>query len=153
MDAWIGKENWIMSSEKEARHGFDIRQDPYNHVRRVIFGRWKPYLLHAMAFDGEVTNFSKFTRQLPITEKVLAQNLRELEEDGLLTRTILPTTPPRTEYRLTESGRSLIPILDTLYDWGWHDMTEKGLPIDRLGEMWHGYRDRDPELMTDPYKK
>ena len=137
-------------AEKQA--AFDIQKDPYNYFRRVVFGRWKPYLLHAMAFDGEATNFAKFTHQLPISEKVLAQNLRELEQDGLLERTILPTTPPRTEYRLTESGRSLIPILDTLYDWGWHDMTKKGLAIDQLGEMWHGYRERDPELMKDPYK-
>ena len=132
---------------------FDIQKDPYNYVRRVVFGRWKPYLLHAMAFDqDQPTSFAKFTKQLPITEKVLAQNLKELEQDGLLTRTVLPTTPPRTEYRLTDSGRSLIPILDQVYDWGWHDMAAKGLPIDQLGEMWHGYRERDPELMKEPYK-
>ncbi len=132
---------------------FDIQKDPYNYIRRVAFGRWKPYLLHAMVFDaGEATNFARFTRQLPITEKVLSQNLRELEQDGLVTRTVLDTTPPRTEYRLTESGRNLIPILDQLYDWGWHDMKRRNLEIDELGEMWHGYRERDMDRMIDAYK-
>lgn len=131
---------------------FDIARDPYNYVSKVVFSRWKPFILQAMNTD-EVTSFSRFTRQLPITQKVLAQNLKALEKDGLILRTVIPETPPRTEYRLTDRGRSLIPLLDQVYDWGWHVMKEEGLPIDALGEMWHGYREKEDELMHHPFNK
>lgn len=133
---------------------FDISKDPYNHVIHIIFGRWKPYILRAMDFDEDnFTNFARFSKQLPISQKVLSENLKDLERDGLITRTVVPEVPPRTEYRLTDRGRSLLPLLDEVYKWGWNDMNEKGLPIDALGEMWHGYRERDEALMRHPFKK
>lgn len=132
----------------------DIRKDPYNYMNRLVFSRWKPFILRAMDFDEDnLTHFAQFTKQLPISQKVLAQNLREMEADGLIYRTVLPETPPQVEYRLTDLGKSLIPLLDAVYDWGWHAMKRKGLPIDALGEMWHGYRERDPEVMRHPYKR
>ncbi len=132
---------------------FDIRKDPYNYMSKLIFSRWKPFILRAMDFDQDnLTHFAQFTKQLPISAKVLAQNLREMEAEGLIYRTVVPETPPQVEYRLTEIGESLIPLLNAVYDWGWHDMKRKELPIDALGEMWHGYRERDPELMEHPYK-
>lgn len=133
---------------------FDINQDPYNHMARVVFSRWKPFILEAMTFDdGNVTHFARFTKQIPISQKVLAENLRQLEADGLIDRTVLETVPPQVEYRLTQKGWSLMPILEAVYAWGWKDMKEKGLPIDALGEMWHGYREKDEEIMNHPYKK
>ena len=131
---------------------FDIERDPYNYVRKVVFSRWKPFILQAMETD-QVTNFSRFCKQLPITQKVLAQNLRALELDGLIQRTVIPDTPPRTEYRLTDRGRSIIPLLDAVYDWGWHVMKEENLPIDALGEMWHGYREKEKAVMHHPFGK
>ena len=133
---------------------FDIDQDPYNYVMRVVFCRWKPFILRAMYSDeGELTHFSRFTKQLPITQKVLSQNLRQLEEDGLIYRTVLPTKPPQVEYRLTESGKALIPLLNQIYAWGWEEMKRRELPIDALGEMWHGFRERDEDFMEHPYRK
>ena len=126
-----------------------LSRDPYQYARRVFFNRWKPYLLHAIHFDG-ATRFSRFTKQLPITEKVLTANLRELEKDGLIVRTVYAEVPVRVEYTLTEQGKSLIPILDSIYDWGWHAMRDKGLAIDPRGEMWHGYRERDEEFLETP---
>lgn len=132
----------------------DILQDPYNHMMRVVFCRWKPFILRAMTFDeDELTHFARFTKQLPITQKVLSENLRQLEADGLVYRTVIPMTPPQVEYRLTESGKALIPLLDEVYRWGWEDMKRKGMPIDALGEMWHGFREPDEELMRHPYKR
>ena len=131
---------------------FDNAKDPYNHMMRVVFTRWKPFLLRAIYFD-EVSSFSSFFNGLPISQKVLSENLRALEADGLITRTVLPETPPKVEYRLTESGRSLMPLLDMVYDWGWHDMKRTGMPIDSLGEMWHGYRERDLKQMFAPDKQ
>ena len=133
---------------------FDIDKDPYNYVMRVVFCRWKPFILRAMHSDeGELTHFSRFTKQLPISHKVLSQNLKALEEDGLICRTVLPTTPPQVEYRLTESGKALIPLLNQVYAWGWKEMKLRDMPIDALGEMWHGFRERDEEQMHHPYKK
>lgn len=131
---------------------FDIEKDPYSYVMRVVFGRWKPFILQAMNTD-KATNFSRFCKQLPITQKVLTQNLRALEQDGLVYRTVIPETPPRTEYSLTERGKTLIPLLDAVYDWGWHVMQEDGLPIDALGEMWHGYREKEDSVMYHPFQK
>ena len=131
---------------------FDINKDPYNYVMKVVFSRWKPFILQAMDTD-EVTNFSRFCKQLPITQKVLSQNLKALEDDGLITRTVIPETPPRTEYRLTPRGQSLIPLLDAVYDWGWHVMKDENLPIDALGEMWHGYREKQDDIMYHPFQK
>ena len=110
---------------EDARDGliFDIQQDPYNYVMRVVFCRWKPFILRAMDFDeGKLTHFSRFTKQLPITQKVLSENLRQLEADGLIYRTVLPTTPPQVEYRLTPAGKGLVPLLVHIYDWGWEEM-------------------------------
>lgn len=131
---------------------FDINKDPYNYVMKVVFSRWKPFILHALNSD-EVTNFSRFSKQLPIAQKVLSQNLKALEQDGLIFRTVIPDMPPRTEYRLTPRGKSLIPLLDAVYDWGWHVMKEENLPIDALGEMWHGYREKQDDIMYHPYRK
>ena len=58
----------------------------------------------------------------------------------------------RVEYHLTEYGSTLLPILDAVYDWGWHDMKKKDIPIDPLGEMWHGYRKQDASRMHQPFK-
>ena len=126
---------------------FDVNKDPYNHMARILFGRWKPFLLMAMVFDEGMSNFSDFIKQLPISHKVLSENLKAMESDGLIYRTVVPGTPPRTEYRLTETGLSMVPLLRAVYDAGWQDMTRKGMPIDALGEMWHGYRERDDRLM------
>ena len=132
---------------------FDIRKDPYNHMMRILFSRWKPFILMAMIFDEGKTNFTDFVRQMPVSRKVLTENLRAMEADGLLYRTVLPDTPPRTEYRLTEAGKYMVPLLRSVYDAGWQDMKRKGLPIDALGEMWHGYRERDDGLMYRPYEE
>jgi len=144
----------FMTEEHEFEFEFDIRQDPYNHMMKIIFSRWKPFILRAIDFDGDnPTYFSRFFKQLPITQKVLSQNLKAMEQDGLISRNIIPEIPPRVEYKLTDEGKSVIALLDLVYDWGWKDMKRKSMPIDPLGEMWHGYRERDEDIMYHPYKK
>lgn len=129
---------------------FDISQDPYNHMIRLVFGRWKPFILRAIAID-DGTYFSRFFKQLPISQKVLSQNLRDMQADELIYREVLPEVPPRVVYHLTDSRKALIGLLDLVYDWGWNDMKRKGLPVDILGEMWHGYREPEPDLMNNPF--
>ena len=124
--------------------------DPCAYAVDAFCARWKPMLLRASGEDGK-TRFSRFTRQLPISEKVLAQKLRELEDDGLIRRERSDGPDVRVEYSLTELGRSVLPMIESLYNWGWHEMRRRGLEIDPLGEMWYGYRERDEELMDSPY--
>lgn len=126
--------------------------DPYSYALDAFCAKWKPQILRAIGEDGK-TRFSRFTKQLPISEKVLSQKLRELEEDGLVERSESAEPEKRVEYGLTELGQGVLPILRALYDWGWREMTRRGLEIDPLGEMWHGYRERDEAVMDSPYQK
>ena len=85
---------------------------------QVIGGKWKPIILWHLR-DVERLRFGELRRQMPnVTQKMLTQQLRELESDGLLLRTVYPQVPPRVEYRLTELGRSVLPILAQLSSWG-----------------------------------
>ena len=119
----------------------------------MVFSRWKPFLLYGLYDEnGKPSYYSKLTKQLPLSQKVLSQNLRDLERDGLVVRTVIPDIPPRVLYSLTEQGQKLIPLLKQVYEWGWNDMKSKNLPINTLGEMWHGHRERDEALMHEPYK-
>lgn len=69
-------------------------------------------------FGGRVLRFSDLERAIPaISQKMLAQQLRSLERDGIVLRTVHPQVPPRVEYRLSEWGQSLCPALDALLQW------------------------------------
>lgn len=83
----------------------------------LIGGKWKSLILWHL---GENTlRFSELRKQLPqVTQKMLTQQLRELEESGLVQRYIYTQVPPKVEYSLTKTGRSLLPILATLCEWG-----------------------------------
>lgn len=83
----------------------------------IIGGKWKVLILWYL---GEKTmRFSDLRRTLPrITQKMLTQQLRELEEHGLLNRFIYTQIPPKVEYSLTDAGKSLLPIIENLRQWG-----------------------------------
>ncbi len=84
---------------------------------RHLEGRWKLVILFHL-FDGKVQRYSDFERLIPgISQKMLAQQLRQLESAGLVSRQLYPQVPPKVEYRLTEWGQSLCPALDALLKW------------------------------------
>lgn len=86
-------------------------------VLRLLEGRWKLVILFHL-FDGKVQRYSDFEKLIPgISQKMLAQQLRGLEADGLVARTVYPQVPPKVEYRLTPWGQSLCPALDALLEW------------------------------------
>jgi DNA-binding HxlR family transcriptional regulator len=60
-----------------------------------------------------------------ITKQMLTQQLRELEEDGIISRTVHPVVPPRVDYALTDRGRTLIPVVAAMRDWGARDLAER----------------------------
>ena len=83
----------------------------------VIRGRWKLMILRQLC--GGTVRFGELRRALKgISEKVLAQHLRELERDGILTRVAYDQSPPRVEYSLTAAGKALKPIIEALHAWG-----------------------------------
>ncbi len=84
---------------------------------KVLTGRWKMEILFHL-FARPVLRFSELERAIPaVTQKMLTEQLRELERDGIVQRTIYPQVPPRVEYSLTEQGRALCPALDALVQW------------------------------------
>ena len=88
---------------------------------KVIQGRWKLLILRELL--ESVRRFSDLQRALSevqqgVSQKVLAAQLRELEADGVVERTVYPEVPPRVEYALTELGRELVPVLEGLHSWG-----------------------------------
>lgn len=90
---------------------------PVDAGATVLSGKWRPRLLWKLHKYGNV-RYNQFKRELPdLTDKMLAQQLRELERDGLVARTVYPVVPPKVEYRLTEFGRTLAPLLDALESW------------------------------------
>lgn len=85
---------------------------------QVIGGKWKPIILWHLR-SGESRRFGELRRSMPnVTQKMLTQQLRELEADGLVLRTVHPQVPPRVEYTLTALGASVLPVLDQLSSWG-----------------------------------
>lgn len=90
---------------------------PVEVTAEVIGGKWTTVLLAHLKQGPQ--RYSELRRLMPdITEKMLAQRLRELEAQGLVLRTLVSDTPPHVSYELTPEGRSLGPALQALYDWG-----------------------------------
>ena len=84
---------------------------------KIIDGRWKLLILFNL-FGGKVLRFSDLERAIPaISQKMLAQQLRQLEADGVVRRIAYDQVPPKVEYRLTVWGQSLCPALDALLKW------------------------------------
>jgi DNA-binding HxlR family transcriptional regulator len=97
------------------------KQDPYGCAIEVtldvIGGKWKGKLLYRL-LQG-TARFNELRRAVPnCTQRMLTLQLRELERDGVIARTVHPEVPPRVDYALTEFGRSLAPILLMMERWG-----------------------------------
>src|SRR5690348_13607688 len=101
---------------------------------KVLEGRWKLTILFEL-FGKRTLRFSELERAIPgITQKMLIQQLRDLERDGIVARTVYPVVPPKVEYRLTPGGEELCPALDELLFWAqrWKGQpTAADLPVGR----------------------
>ena len=90
---------------------------PVTTTLSVIGGKWKPIILFVIL--EEKKRFGEIKKLIPaITQKMLTQQLRELEEDCIIHRTVYPVVPPKVEYAMTEYGKSLSPILKSMAEWG-----------------------------------
>jgi DNA-binding HxlR family transcriptional regulator len=95
-----------------------INKCPVSHTLGKIGGRWKPLILWSLS-NAEKMRYSEIKRSIPaITEKMLIQHLKELEQDNLIVRKSLPVVPPYVEYWLSDSGKEMQPILNAMAVWG-----------------------------------
>jgi len=86
---------------------------------QLIGNKWKLYILRNLLREPQ--RFGQLRRSIPgISQKVLTENLRAMEADGLIIRTAYAEVPPRVEYRLSELGESMRPIIAAMEDWGRH---------------------------------
>jgi DNA-binding HxlR family transcriptional regulator len=84
---------------------------------KLLEGRWKLVILFHL-FGGKVLRYSDLERLIPnITQKMLGQQLRQMEADGIVVRKAYPQVPPKVEYSLTEWGQALCPALDAILKW------------------------------------
>lgn len=95
-------------------------RDPVEAALHQIGGKWKTAILCLLDEEGALRNGEMMRRLQPITQKVLTQQLKELESDGLILRTVYAEIPPKVEYELTDKGRTLRSVLDPLCEWGRH---------------------------------
>lgn len=90
---------------------------PAEITLKVIGGKWKMVILWHLR--GRIKRFSELKRGIPgVTQRMLTQQLRELEKNGVVSRRVFPQVPARVEYSITDFGRTLDPILDLMCRWG-----------------------------------
>ena len=110
---------------------------------QLIGGKWKLLVIYFLSLQ-EVIRFGQLRRALPeISERMLVRQLRELEDDGLVSRKVYGTVPPRVDYALTPLGESLVPIMESLKAWG--NMYE----LSRTQSKKSGDASHAPELSFD----
>ncbi|MDX2677292.1 winged helix-turn-helix transcriptional regulator [Streptomyces sp. NY05-11A] len=104
----------------------------------VVSGKWKGLILWELDAH-RVRRFSELRRGLPgVSEKMLTQHLREMEEDGLVHREVYAEVPPRVEYSLTEHGHTLNQALGPLGAWGTERVRREGYGVVEVAETSHG---------------
>lgn len=112
----------LAAEDKRLVAGDRVYNTPVEVTLEVIGGKWKSLLAYHL-MDGAL-RFSELKRRVPgITEKMLTQQLRELERAGVVSRTVFAEVPPRVEYRITAHGATLKPVLEAMCLWGrshWH---------------------------------
>lgn len=105
------KEAWLNKPE------MDLSRCPVRATIDVLSGKWKPLILYFLKSGQQ--RYAELRGQLKgSSEKVLVEQLRQLEKDGIVQRVIYPEVPPRVEYFITAYGYTLIPILQQMADWG-----------------------------------
>ena len=90
----------------------------FSYTLSLISGKYKMVILYCL-MEYQPVRFNELQRYLKkVSDKTLSQNLKELENDGLVVRNVYPQIPPKVEYSLTERGESLMEVLDKLCVWG-----------------------------------
>jgi DNA-binding HxlR family transcriptional regulator len=107
----------LPAQSKRLVQGDKVYSTPMEVTLEVIGGKWKALLVYRLL--EAPLRFSELKRLVPdITEKMLTQQLRELERTGVVSRKVFAEVPPRVEYRVTEHGATLRPVLSAMCHWG-----------------------------------
>lgn len=105
-------------SNKDCIANCRLESTGFNYTMSLIQGKYKMFILYTL-MEFEVVRFNEMQKYIgSITYKTLSSTLKQLEADGLVNRREYPQIPPKVEYSLTERGKSLIPILDSMCEWG-----------------------------------
>ncbi|MCY7296083.1 winged helix-turn-helix transcriptional regulator [Alteromonas sp. a30] len=100
----------------------------------VIGGKWKSVILYHL-ISQPVIRFGEFKRILPgVTVQMLTKQLRELESDGVIHREVYQQVPPKVEYSLTKFGKTLVPIVESMTNWGMNYAKSSGKRIELVGK-------------------
>lgn len=90
---------------------------PMITFHKIISGKWKILILWYLT--NKPLRFSELNKKLPdVTQRMLTTQLRSLEEDGLISRKVYPVVPPKVEYSLTDLGKEMTPLLESMYKYG-----------------------------------
>lgn len=104
------------SSTRNANKQSSVTSCPVSFVMNKIGGHWKPIILFQLM--GGQKRYSELRRAIPtITEKMLIQHLKQLQEDNLVLRKAEPVVPPHVVYRLSKQGEALSPVMAAMVDW------------------------------------
>lgn len=108
----------IMSMKRFEGNIKSITDTPFGYTLTMICGKWRLVILYWLVEHG-VVRFNELQRLIGgITYKTLSAQLKEMEADGLIIRTEYPQIPPKVEYRLSDKGKSLYPIMEAMCAWG-----------------------------------
>lgn len=101
---------------------------PVEAAMDVIGGKYKALILYALISGTK--RYNEIQKAVPqATPRMLSKQLKELEGDGVIKRVLYPIVPPKTEYSLTEIGKTLVPIIEALCQWGNHYFELAGISI------------------------
>ncbi len=96
----------------------ELPECPVATTVQLIGNKWKLLIIRNLVYNDK-QRFTDFLKSIPgISKKVLTDDLRALENDGIIEREVFAEVPPRVEYSLTDLGKTLKPILDAMFDWG-----------------------------------
>jgi DNA-binding HxlR family transcriptional regulator len=107
---------------------FALTKCPVTLTNLIIGGKWKPVIIHNVSRG--INRFGEMQRAMPgVSKKMLTQELRDLERNGILNRKIFAQIPPRVEYSLTDRGLAALPILQSMAEWGFAYAKNLGFEI------------------------
>jgi DNA-binding HxlR family transcriptional regulator len=113
--------------------GSEVFCPQYQRAVELLGGRWTGAIIRALL--GGIQRFSDLTAAIPgLSDRMLAERLRELEVEGLLSRVVIPEMPVRIEYHLTEKGEALSGVIEAIVTWLEHWGTETVVPFSAAAE-------------------